>query len=295
MSKKDITILDGGMGQELYKRGIRGEQTLWSTNALINQPDIVRDIHMEFINAGATVITTNTYCCSPTRLSYGNVEDRFEELTLLACDLAQQARDQSGKDNIKIAGGLPPLYASYRPDLERNMDAMLNEFSRMAELMKDHVDLFLCETMTTADEAYAGAKASAATGKPVWLAWTLKDDNPIELRSGESIEDAFNRLNSIDIDAYLFNCCSPESITPALKQLRPLTDKTIGAYANGFTPIPEKWGIGDIEALGTRNFSPEEYGTFVKDWIDHDATIVGGCCEIGPAHIKYIADSLKID
>ena len=281
------------MGQELYRRGIRGEQALWSTNALISSPDIVRDIHAEYIEAGATVITTNTYCCSPTRLGYGNIADRFEELTLKACELAQEARDTAGQDNVKVAGCLPPLYASYRPDMERDMDKMLAEFSQMVDVMSDHVDLFLCETMTTADEAFAVAKAAAISRKPVWVAWTLKDDGKGILRSDESVADALARLEGINVDAYLFNCCSPESMAPALKQLIPLTDRPVGAYANGFTPIPEEWGVGDIEALGQRHFSPEEYGEFVQDWIAQGASIVGGCCEIGPAHIRHIAKTLK--
>ncbi len=293
MSNSKYTLLDGGMGQELYQRGIRGEDCIWSTNGLLKSPDIVKQIHLDFIEAGATVITTNTYNTNPHCLAQVGLEDRYAELTNLACDLAAQARAESGKDNIQIAGCLPPLYGTYLPNLPRDINKMRAEYLQMVEIIKDKVDVFLCETMTTADEAYAAASACAETDVPVWMAWTLADDTRAVLRTDESIKTALKRLNGVDnIEAYLFNCSIPESIAPALQQLKPLTDKTIGAYANGFAPIPKSRNRGDIEAIGKRNFNPAEYGAFVKTWIDEGATIVGGCCEIGPAHIKHIAEEI---
>lgn len=295
MKNSKYTILDGGMGQELYQRGIRGEQSIWSTNGLIKAPDVVRDIHIEFIEAGADVITTNTYCTGPHCLAQVNMEDRYAELTDLACDLALQARTKTDTDNkVKIAGSLPPLYGTYLPDIERDLKKMQDEYAQMIEVMVDKVDLFLCESMTTPEEAYAAASMAAQAGIPVWVAWTLADNTRALLRTGDTIETAYKALNDIDnIEAYLFNCSIPEAMLPALKQLKPLTDKPIGAYANGFAPIPAKRDRGDIEIIGKRHFNAEEYGAFVQEWITQDATILGGCCEIGPAHIQYLTDMIE--
>lgn len=291
---KAITLLDGGLGQELYRRGVRKHEVLWSANALVIDPDAVRDVHVAFIRAGAQVIITNTYCTSRVRLGRAGFGDRFEELNALACRLAQEARDEAGVPGVQIAGCLPPLHGSYRPDLVPSIDEMLPQYREMAAIIGPMVDLMLCETMATASEGLAAATAAAETGKPVWVSWTLRDDGQGMLRSDETIDQAVAALDGLPAgrqpEAFLVNCCAPESVGPALDRLRALTDRPIGAYANGFEPIPEKWRAGNIDALDVRrDLDPPAYAAFVGDWIARGATLIGGCCEIGPAHIKYIA------
>ncbi len=294
MNNTKYTLLDGGMGQELYQRGIRGDLSIWSSNGLLKAPEIVRDIHIEFIEAGADIITTNTYCTGEHCLEQVGLGDRAHELTSLACDLAIEARDKASNKDVKIAGGLPPLYGTYLPNIERDVNKMQNEYRQMIESTAGKVDLFLCETMTTADEAYAAASAASEVGVPVWVAWTLTDDPRALLRDETSIKDAHARLKDIEnIEAYLFNCCIPEAISPALKQLSAITDKPLGAYANGFAPIPQTRERGDIDIIEKRHFNPAEYGGFVEDWLKFGASIIGGCCEIGSAHIKHVADILE--
>ena len=303
----ETILLDGGMGQELYRRGLRGEDVLWSANALRTAPDQVRDIHLEFINAGARIITTNTYCTHPARLRRVGAGDDIAELNDKACEVAIAAREMSEhKDDIKIAASLPPQY-SYRPDLEFSYDQMFEEYSEMVELLRPHIDIFLCETMTNPTEAKAAitaaANAKGADKKPIWCAWTMKDDTSGCLRSGDTLQQAISALDDLPVDAFLANCSSPESVTHAIKVLAEMNaERTAqgqaefqtGGYANGFTPIPEKWGAGNIEGLGVReNLGPEAYYTFVQEWIKSGATIVGGCCEISPAHIAYIHKNLR--
>ena len=297
MPTNNIILIDGGLGQELYARGIRAKDStydlLWSANALETHPDIVKDIHIEFIKAGAKVITTNTYCTNPDRLLRAGCPERFDRLNDLACELAQKARTESGYKDILIAGSLPPLYGSYRPDLAKPIEIMLAEYRRMAFKIGPQVDIILCETMSSSAEAYAAGKAGSETGRPVWIAFTLRDDGQPFLRSNETIKDAVSFLKQIKIDGFLFNCCSPESIEPAIKEIRNYTDLPIGAYANGFKPIPHKWKV-DISKLGVReDLGPEDYLTYVKKWIKAGATMVGGCCEIGPDHIHTISKYIK--
>jgi len=290
------TVLDGGLGQELYRKGVRGHDVLWSANALLTDPDAVRAVHLDFIRAGARVITTNTYCTTLFRFREVGIEDRFAELNRLACRLAQEARDEAGIPEVQIAGCLPPLYGSYRPDRVRPVEQILPEYRQLADVLAPHVDLLLAETISTVDEGYAAAAAATATGLPTWLAWTLTDDGRPTLRSGESLTDAAARLEPLPVQAYLINCCAPESVGPGLDALRAVTDRPIGAYANGFTPIPANWQPGNIEGLGVRrDLGPDAYAAFVREWIARGAAIVGGCCEIGPAHIARIAKDLASD
>ncbi len=295
--KDNIILMDGGMGQELYHRGIRKHKELWSANAFIEHTEIVRDVHMAFIDAGAALITTNTYCTNPWRLSKAGMEDRFDEFNDKAIWAATEAREKSGKPDTLIAASIPPLYGTYRPDKDRDMDEMLTEYHKMAQKLAPHVDILLCETMTTWDEAFAAATACGEMDKPIWLAWNLDDrslkNGKATLRDGTTVTDAFKKLPDVKFDAFLFNCCPPEHITAAINELKNETDIRLGGYANGFTPIPAMWPLGSIESLGRRkDLSPDTYAAFVQDWIDAGAAIVGGCCEIGPAHIKKISEML---
>lgn len=292
-----IKILDGGMGQELIKRGVRGNEALWSANALITDPEVVREIHEAYIEAGADIITTNTYCTTRARFERFDLMDRFVELNELACQLAQQARANQKRVNpnradVLIAGSLPPYYGSYRPELVRSFDELLPLYEEQARAIAPHVDLLLCETMSTADEARAAATAALGTGKPTYVAWTLADDGADHLRSGETLEQAFDALADLEVDAFLINCCAPESISAAMSKLTALTSKPVGGYANGFMAIPKDWLVeSSVDLLGSRtDLDPVAYAEYVKKWVDSGATIVGGCCEVGPEHIARLRE-----
>lgn len=294
MSANQPIILDGGMGQELYRRGIKKDNGLWSANALMSDPDTVRDVHVEFIQAGARVITTNTYSSNPFRLKRENIGDQFDALNDRACALAQEAREKAGIEGVRIAGCLPPLYASFRPDIRHPFEDMLSEYRRIVEKLAPHVDLFLAETMTSPKEALAAATAIQESGMQSWIAWTLANDGSGLMRGGETLHEAYDAVKALKPDAVLVNCCPPESATAGLKVLKAITQgELIGAYANGFTPIPAKWEK-DIEKLGVRkDLDPQSYLEHVKSWISDGADIVGGCCEIGPRHIQVIAEHVS--
>ena len=287
---KPIYLLDGGMGQELIKRGIRENAALWSANALMVAPDLVQAIHEDYIKGGADIITTNTYATTRERFGRFDLDGRFVELNEFACQLAQQARAAQRRPDVLIAGSLPPYYGSYRPELVRPYEALLPLYQEQANVLAPHVDILLCETMSTADEAWAAATAAVHTGKPVWVSWTLEDGGADHLRSGESLDHAALALSELEIDALLVNCSAPESITAAMSKLAALTSKPVGGYANGFVAIPKDWLVeNSVDPLGSRaNLGPESYAGYVEHWLDAGARIVGGCCEVGPEHIARL-------
>lgn len=282
-------LLDGGMGRELHFRGVAVPETIWSAGALMTDPDVVRQIHRDYIAAGADIITTNTYGVIRTDLAKVGLEDRFVELMTYACRLAVEARDASSR-NVLIAGSLPPLRGSFRPDLVGPEDEIETFYREQVALMAPHIDFFLCETMSSAAEGRAAARAACGTGKPVWVAWTLHEDRSGNLRSGESIDEAAAALEDFPVSGYLANCCAPESITRAIPRLAATGADWIGGYANTFAPIPPDWTLGGkketdgLLALRTE-LDPESYGRHVADWLAAGATVVGGCCGTRPAHI----------
>lgn len=286
--KNKIALLDGGMGRELRFRGVEVPETIWSAGALMTDPAVVRQIHLDYIAAGADIITTNTYGVIRGELAREGIADRFDDLNTLACNLAVEARANAQSD-VLIAGSLPPLRGSYRPDLVGPEEEIETLYQEQAELLAPHVDLLLCETMSSAAEGRAAARAACRTGKPVWVAWTLHEDRSGNLRSGESVADAGATLQGLPVSGFLANCCAPESITRAMPSLCASGAEWIGGYANTFTAIPQDWTLdGEKESDGLlalrSDLDPDSYCAHVIDWLAAGATVVGGCCGTRPSY-----------
>ncbi|TVQ52830.1 MAG: homocysteine S-methyltransferase [Rhodobacteraceae bacterium] len=289
-----VVLLDGGMGQELLARTGAKPTPLWSAQVMLDHPQAVEDLHLDYIRAGARVITLNAYSTEPSRLEKFGDPARFSEMQRLACDLALRARDRAGAEGagVRIAGCLPPLEWSYRPDIARATDEARPVYARIVAEQAPHVDLFLCETMAAASEAVGAAEAAAETGKPVWVAYTLATTPAGRLRSGETIEAAAAPVPQAQ--AILANCSAPEVIGAGMAALR-ATGKPFGGYANGFATVEEEYDVGGtVDVLSARtDLGPAAYADHAMRWVAEGATLVGGCCETGPAHIAAIARALS--
>ena len=135
----------------------------------------------------------------------------------------------------------------------------------------------------------------AATDRPVWLSISVDDDDGSRLRSGESVSDLAELVTDFAPQALLINCSRPEAIAAGLDLIAPL-GLPFGAYANGFTRISEAFlqDAPTVDALEQRHdLGPEDYADFAMGWIGQGATIVGGCCEVGPDHIAHLANRLR--
>ncbi len=285
-------LLDGGLGRELGFRGVEVPDSIWSAWSLLVAPDTVREVHADYIAAGADIITTNTYCTLRTHLERADVADRYEELNRLAGQLAVEARDAADRPAL-IAGSLAPMFESYRPDLVLPASESEPVYREQAEILADYVDMFICETMSKSDESVAAARAAASTGKPVWVSWNLHSELPGHLRSGESIAEAKAALDGIPVSGFLANCCMPELIDAGMTELVATGADYVGGYANTFYPTPDGWTIEDanLERIRT-DLDPPAYLGFVESWLANGATVVGGCCGTRPAHIRLIAETL---
>ncbi len=288
MAEKAI-LLDGGMGQEIVNRGGKGGYGEWATAALYEDPDLVRQIHADYIHAGADVITTNTYGTTRARLRHVGIEDRLGELLRAAGQLASEACDHSARGDVRIATSVPPLEASYASEFTLSFAQTAGEFAELMDLLDPYVDIFLGETLSTIFEAKAFLEAASGRGKSIWLSLTLQDHGSSNLRSGESLSEAIESFGNDAPDALLINCCTPDSMTGALPDLQ-ASGMPFGAYANGFVEIPDAWDEhGGVAQLATRtDLTPEVYAREARKWIAGGASIVGGCCEVGPAHIARL-------
>ncbi|MEM6906289.1 MAG: homocysteine S-methyltransferase family protein, partial [Pseudomonadota bacterium] len=278
----DVVLMDGGMGQELIRRAKSEPTPAWSAQVMDLEPNLVKDIHLEYIAAGARALTINTYSVTRTRLEAVDKVDRFEALQHKACELALEARAESGED-VAITGCLSPFAWSYRPGLNPGVDEMLPVYREIARIQAPYVDVILCETMGSGEEALAAATAAAETGKPVWVAWTLKDDGSHLVRSGETLTQANAKLADLPLAVRMTNCARPESIDGGFAELLALGGP-VGAYANGFTGIKDYFTAGTtVAGLEARaDLGPDAYADFALRWVSEGATLVGGCCEVGP-------------
>ena len=291
---KAIVLLDGGVGQELYRRSTIPAAPLWSVQVMMDEPHLVEAVHLDFIEAGARIITTNTYTATPHRLIREGVAEKFEALHAAALAAAESARQKSGHA-VRIAGCLPPLVGSYRVDLTPPEDECLANYRRIVAVQADHVDLFLCETMLSAAEARAATVAAAESGKPVWTALSVDDADGTLLRSGEGVAEGARAAVDSGAEAVLINCSSPEAVSAAMPLLAGI-GVPFGAYANGFVSIAGMQPGGTVEALEARDdLGPAPYAGHAMGWVAAGASIVGGCCEIGPGHIAALGQRLVAD
>jgi len=290
-----FTILDGGMGRLLERLGAPFRLPEWSALSLIEAPDYVTRAHQAYVDSGADIITTNSYGLVPHMLG----EERFSAdgraLADRAGRLARAVADAAGR-RVLVAGSLPPPFESYRPERFQAGEAPRIIESLVGGL-RPHVDLWLVETQSSTVEALTALAAVIGDGKPVYVSYTLKDEDgrtgPTELRSGEPVSDAVRKTLAAGASGIFFNCSQPEVMGEAVRAARQAasdagTSAYLGVYANAFAPEPPSdtpyAGISDIRA----DLDPENYLKWIEHWLADGASVVGGCCGIGPEHIDAI-------
>lgn len=289
----DITLLDGSIGQELVRRAGDKPTPLWATQVMINHPHILGEVHAAYFEAGATIATTNSYALHRNRLERANLQDQLPNLVQTALDQANAARDAHGSG--RIAGALGPLLASYRPDLHPDIEDACTQYGALVDMMQNHIDIFLIETVCSLQEAEGALSGTSPSTKPVWIAFSVDDEDGTKLRSGEPLSDITPLIDQFTPKALLVNCSRPEAIPAALGILKPM-GRPFGAYANGFTEISSGFleDAPTVDALTNRtDLDPATYAAHAMSWIDQGATIVGGCCEVSPNHIRELARQIR--
>jgi homocysteine S-methyltransferase len=290
---KTTRILDGGMGQELLARGMKPNGTLWSANAVLKEKyhQLLLDTHLDFIKAGAEVIVTATFTTRRLRLRDNNVEDKFEYLNEKAGEIAQKAKVQY--PHVLIAGGLPPQYLTYEEDT-RPDDEIKQNFYDQAKLLNPYVDFFYLDVLSSIKEFKLVIEAIKSFKKPYLIGAHISEG--VNLPSGEKISDIINNIKHNNLLGLILSCVSPENYLQNLDEIKNL-GIPFGFKLNGFLTTKPKGGYTNTyntsdsgnpsDFLGKRkDLTPEKMGDFVKKFKEAGATILGGCCETTPAHIK---------
>ena len=283
LTRGEIVLLDGAMGTELERRGVSTRLPLWSAQALVDAPDRVREIHEEYVRAGAEILTAATFRTTPRSLGSAGMGGEADRLTTLAITLCREARERAPLDReVSIAGSMAPLEDCYRPELAPPPGAMMEEHGEQAaRLKRAGAELLLVETMNSIAEAVAALRGARATGLPVLVSFICK--NSREIWNGEVLADAVRAVEAHQPDAILVNCTPAEVAGGCLDEIARTTHLPIGCYPNAGTP--------DLER-GTWSFDPAmtpgRFAAAAQSWVRSGAQIVGGCCGTGPDHIRAL-------
>jgi homocysteine S-methyltransferase len=273
------------MGTELHRRGVDTGLPLWSAAAVVTHPQIVRRIHLEYIESGADIITTDTFRTTARTFRRAGLSDRSEELTARAVALAIEACAAARDRDVLIAGSIAPLEDCYRPDLVPSEEELLEEHAELAgRLARYGVDFLLLETMGTVREATAACTAALATGKEVVVSFLVRENGT--LYGGEPVQEAIRAVSRPGVLALSLNCLSPRLLDAPLRMLRELTDLPLCVYAN----IGRAGEEQSTELVA--EVSPEEYASYALGWVRAGASIVGGCCGTTPATMRAVRETL---
>lgn len=294
------------MSRELIRIQAPFRQPEWSAASLIEAPDSVHQIHLEFASAGADVITTNSYALVPFHIGEERFWKQGRELAEKAGKLARKAADEASTNGRKVlvAGSLPPIFGSYEPQ-KFQPERVLDYLKILVEGLSPYVDVWLGETLSLIAEAEAVKKVTASTERPLWISFCPDDsspsaslDNP-SLRSGESVADVTSwAVDATGVDALLFNCSRPEFITSGIETASHVAKQKhssirLGAYANAFLPRSNEYAANENVAAVDEALGRERYVEEAKLWVEHGASILGGCCGIGVSHIEHLAKTYK--
>ena len=293
---KETRVLDGGMGQELLARGVEANGTLWSANALLQEKyhQLLLDTHLDFINSGAEIIVTTTFTTRRMRLRDNGVEDKFEYLNTKAGEIAKKAKDLN--PHVLVAGGLPPQYLTYEADT-RSDNEIKENFYDQARLLDPFIDFFYFDVLSSVREFKLGIGAIKSFNKPYLIGAHVSEG--VKLPSGENISEIITTINHKNLLGIILSCVSPENYEKNLNEIKSL-DVPFGFKLNGFITTKPTAGYTNTfnksktgnpnEFLGHReDLVPEKMALFVKKFKEAGATILGGCCETRPAHIKEMA------
>lgn len=283
LRKKEVILMDGGMGTEILNRGIKTTLPLWSAGALLTRPEIVQQIHEDYIKAGAEIITVNTFSTTRRVFAKKGIGEKAREATLLACQLARQAINKVKPSwEVYVAGSVSPLEDCYSPELTPPQKNLNKEHLEIAlNFKKSGIDFILVETMITLRETLAALTANRKVGFPVAVSFCCNDK--LQLLGGDSLRTVIRQIEKFDPIFIGVNCVTPFIATKTLVFLRMITDRPICVYAQGDgTPASDQgWKFNSKD-------KEKEYISAVKQWLNNSAQIIGGCCGTTPRYIKDI-------
>ncbi len=297
-----LVIIDGGTGSQLQAEGVPMDHVAWSARANLEQPDVVQRVHEQYIRAGAEVIIANTYASSRSALVPAGLGDRVADANRSAVRAAMQAREAAATGPVAVAGSMSSFSpidryvgadreAGHGPASDDPRFPSLADFREQAGLLVEGgVDLIALEMINARGYGRAALQAATETGLPVWLGISpvRLDDGTLgtlpKLGDGDSYEDLLAALVDPGLAAVTVMHAKPELSLEAIEIIRRHYAGPIGVYAETGDWTQPNWVFDGL--------TPAEYLQQAITWADHGAQLIGGCCGVGPEHIRALADGL---
>ena len=287
----ETIILDGATGTELEKRGAPMDDAAWCAAALATNPGMVREVHEDYIRAGADIVITNTFPAAKHVLQEAGLGDRFRELNAKAVELAREARESVGREEVYVAGSISTFPArldrGYDPDEQMARD----NYREQAEVLAESgSDLIVLEMMRDLDQTSYAVEAAGETGLPVWAGFSCKrtEDGTVVLWDGhDTLAKAVDELTQNEVALISIMHTLTEDTVPALQEVREHWDGPVGAYPHSGEFVMPNWQFIDM-------ISPEDFTLEARRWIEQGAQVIGGCCGIGPEHIRSLREKLPV-
>lgn len=292
LEKEETLLLDGATGTELEKRGVPMDDAAWCATALATHPEVVREVHEDYIRAGAEVIITNTFPAAKHVLEEAGMGDRFRELNARAAELAREARENAAEGQVYIAGSISTFPARLDHGYDPGEREARDNYAEQAEVLAEGgVDLIALEMMRDVEQTRYAIEAALKTRLPVWLGFSCKrttDGTVVLWDERDTLAEALESLPLPlrDISLVSIMHTQTEDTVPALHEVRERWDGPVGAYPHYGEFVMPNWQFID-------KISPEDFAAEAQQWIEAGAHAIGGCCGTGPEHVRALRQLLK--
>jgi S-methylmethionine-dependent homocysteine/selenocysteine methylase len=285
----EVVILDGATGTELERRGAPMDDAAWDAAALATHPDMVREVHEDYIRAGVDVIITNTFATARHVLEPAGMGGQFRELNIRAVTLAKEARENAADGPVFIAGSISTMSAHDDHNYEPRAEKARANYREQAEVLAESgVDVIALEMMRDIEQTTYAVEAAVAMGLPVWVGFSCKitEEGTVVLWDGEhTLVEALEMIPSLGTSLVSIMHTLTEDTPAALREVSECWSGPVGAYPHSGEFIMPNWQFIDM-------ISPEDFATQAQGWLEMGVQLIGGCCGIGPEHIRLLKERL---
>ena len=286
-------VLDGATSTELERMGVPMSADTWSGLAALTHPDVLRDLHVRYLRAGAEVITANTYAAAPQHVAAAGFADRAREINVRSVELALEARDAAAEGPAWVAGSLSLMAPGFR---SANRQAPLEHAEGLREqaqwLAEAGVDLLVLEMLRDVEWSSAAVDAAMSIGLPVWSGFSCAIDEDGALmtqgRVGEPMpfEEALRAVCGRGEMLVGVMHSEIDDTGPGLECARRMCEAPLGAWPNSGAIEPPNWRFDD-------EVTPDAFAAIAAGWVEDGVKVVGGCCGLGPEHVRAVAERLR--
>src|SRR5829696_1417549 len=289
LEEGEVVILDGATGTELERRGAPMDDATWDAAALATHPDMVREVHEDYIRAGADVIITNTFATARHVLEPAGMGGQFRELNTRAVTLAKEARENAADGPVFIAGSISTMSAHDDHNYEPRAEKARANYREQAEVLAESgVDVIALEMMRDIEQTTYALEAAVTVGLPVWVGFSCKttEGGTVVLWDGDhTLTEALEQLLPLGASLVSIMHTLTEDTPSALREVTEYWPGPVGAYPHSGEFIMPNWQFVDM-------ISPEDFTAEARRWSDMGARLIGGCCGIGPEHIRLLKERL---